>query len=109
MTGSMYPELKGKVALVTGASRGFGRAVAQRLAKELANVVVNYRRSRAEANKVVEEIKARYPVEATAIRADVGSEKSLDSMFEQINKIFHITSIASLIISSVLIGSSYSR
>ena len=84
----MYPELKGKVALVTGASRGFGRAVAQRLAKELANVVVNYRRSRAEANKVVEEIKARYPVEATAIRADVGSEKSLDSMFEQINKIF---------------------
>jgi enoyl-[acyl-carrier protein] reductase III len=84
----MYPELKGKVALVTGASRGFGRAVALRLAKEQANIVVNYRRSRTEAESVIEEIKAQYPVEAIAIRSDVGSEKNLEYMFEQIKKVF---------------------
>lgn len=40
----MYPELRAKHALVTGATRWFGRAIALRLAREGATVVVNYRR-----------------------------------------------------------------
>lgn len=81
----MYPELRGKHALVTGAARGFGRAIALRLAREGVKVVVNYRRSMSDANKVVEEIKSEGGW-AIPIRADIGKEESLDRMFEEIKK-----------------------
>ncbi|MDD3732982.1 MAG: SDR family oxidoreductase [candidate division Zixibacteria bacterium] len=83
----MYPELSGKIALVTGATRGFGRAIALRLAREGADVIVNYRRSMSEAQKVVEEITA-LGVRGCALRADIGKEESLDKMFEQIRERF---------------------
>ncbi len=79
----MYPELKGKSALVTGAARGFGRAIAIRLAQEGAEVVVNYRRSMTDAQKVVDEITSAGGA-AIALRADIGNEESLDKMFESI-------------------------
>lgn len=81
----MYPELKRKNALVTGAARGFGRAIALRLADEGINVIVNYRRSRSDADRVVEEVRQR-GVKAVALRADVGKEDQLDRMFEQIRE-----------------------
>jgi enoyl-[acyl-carrier protein] reductase III len=83
----MYPELKNKVALVTGATRGFGRAIALRLAGEGASVVVNFRRSMSEAGEVVNEIKSDGG-NAVAIRADVGKEPSLDKMFTEIKEKF---------------------
>jgi NAD(P)-dependent dehydrogenase (short-subunit alcohol dehydrogenase family) len=61
----MAERLKGKVALITGASRGFGRATAQLLAREGAQVVLNYRGSEAEARSLAEETGGR------AIRADL--------------------------------------
>ncbi len=79
----MYPELAGKHALVTGATRGFGRAIALRLAAEGATVVVNFRRSKSEAEQVVAEIEAMGG-RALALRADVGRTESLDEMFETI-------------------------
>ena len=83
----MYPEIAGKIALVTGAARGFGRAIALRLAREGAAVIVNYRRSMSDAAKVVEEIKA-LGAEAVAMRADIGKEESLNKMFDQIKERF---------------------
>jgi enoyl-[acyl-carrier protein] reductase III len=80
----MYPELQGKCALVTGAARGFGKAIALRLAREGARVAVNYRRSISDAQAVVREIEAM-DGEAIAIRADVGKEKSVDCMFNVIS------------------------
>ncbi|MGQ0441799.1 SDR family NAD(P)-dependent oxidoreductase, partial [Bacillus sp. B-TM1] len=62
--------LKGKVALVTGASRGIGRAIAIDLAKQGANVVVNYAGNEQKANEVVDEIK-KLGSDAIAVRADV--------------------------------------
>lgn len=80
----MYPELAGRHALVTGATRGFGRAIALRLAREGVRVVVNFRRSRTEALSVVEEIEA-VGGWAIALRGDVGREESLDKLFGEIH------------------------
>lgn len=85
----MYPELKGKNALVTGGSRGFGREIALRLAREGCNVIVNYRRSKSEAQEVVEEIeKLDNGARAVAMRGDVGDEESLHKMFDQVESEF---------------------
>ncbi len=64
--------LKGKVALVTGGSRGIGKAIALSLAKNGANVVVNYSGNEEAAQKVVEEITA-LGVKAIAYKANVSS------------------------------------
>ena len=59
-----------KVAIVTGASRGIGASIAKRLAREGITVIVNYAGREADANQVVEDIKAEGG-KATAIQADV--------------------------------------
>lgn len=64
--------LKGKVALVTGGSRGIGKSIALSLAKNGANVVVNYSGNEEAAQKVVEEITA-YGVKAICFKANVSS------------------------------------
>jgi enoyl-[acyl-carrier protein] reductase III len=85
---NMYPELKGKKALITGASRGFGRAIALALAREGADIVVNYRRSKSEAEDVIREIEALNTVRALLVKADVGKEEQLTRMFGQIDTEF---------------------
>jgi len=83
----MYAELQGKRALVTGGARGFGKAIALRLAQEGCKVIVNYRRSISDADEVVEEIK-KGGGEAFALRADVGKVESLDKLFKEIEEKF---------------------
>jgi 3-oxoacyl-[acyl-carrier protein] reductase len=75
--------LQGKVALVTGASRGIGRAIALELARQGAKVAVNYAGSEAKANEVVEEIK-NMGGEAFAIQADVSNAKDVDQMVKAV-------------------------
>ncbi|EZP78006.1 3-ketoacyl-(acyl-carrier-protein) reductase [Parageobacillus genomosp. 1] len=75
--------LQGKVALVTGASRGIGRAIALELARQGAKVAVNYAGSEAKANEVVEEIK-KMGQEAVAIQADVSSAEAVERMVKTV-------------------------
>ncbi len=71
-----------KVAIVTGASRGIGKACALRLAKEGMDVVVNYNSSEEEAMKVVNAIKDM-GCDAIAVKANVGDQKEVSGMFRE--------------------------
>jgi 3-oxoacyl-[acyl-carrier protein] reductase len=76
--------LQGKIAVVTGASRGIGRAIAIRLAKEGALVVVNYRTSAEAAAAVVEEIETAGG-EAFAVPGDVSSVPGIREFFQRVD------------------------
>lgn len=75
--------LDGKVALITGASRGIGRAVALKFALEGARVAVNYYSSEKEAGEVVQAIRAQGG-EGLAVKADVAKKAEVVAMVERI-------------------------
>jgi 3-oxoacyl-[acyl-carrier protein] reductase len=70
----------GKVALVTGGSRGIGRAISRRLAREGASVAINYRSDQASADDAVEEI-AQLGGRAIAVQGDVSVAADVATMF----------------------------
>jgi 3-oxoacyl-[acyl-carrier protein] reductase len=76
-----------KVAIVTGSSRGIGRAIALRLAAGGARVVVNYRGSEAAAKEVVAQIEATGG-EAIAVQADVSDAAQAEALFDAAKKAF---------------------
>ena len=77
--------LEGKVAVVTGASRGIGRAIALRLAQEQAAVVINYNGSREKAEEVVQEIEAAGGT-ACAIQCDVSDFSACEAFFKEVTE-----------------------
>ena len=79
-------KLKNKIALVTGSSRGIGKAIALMLSKEGAKVIVNYSKSEKEANEVLKEIKKNS--DGIAIKCDVSDEKAAKEMIDRILKKF---------------------
>lgn len=80
-------KLAGKVAVVTGASKGIGASIAKHLAAEGASVVVNYASSKDGADKVVSEIKSNGG-KAVAVKADVAKKVDIDYLFAETKKNF---------------------
>ncbi len=79
--------LKGKKALVTGGSRGIGRAIVLTLAEQGADVIINYLRNDAAANEVKALVEAK-GCRAHVIQADVGRPKAIKVMFAEIEQEF---------------------
>ena len=79
--------LSGKIALVTGASRGIGKAIAIELAKQGADVIVNYNRNDKDALEVVGRIK-EIGCRSIAVKADVANFDEVGRMFEIVKKEF---------------------
>jgi 3-oxoacyl-[acyl-carrier protein] reductase len=80
-------KLAGKVAVVTGASKGIGAAIAEHLAAEGASVVVNYASSKTGADKVVSEITAQGG-KAIAVQADMAKKADIERLFAETKKAF---------------------
>jgi 3-oxoacyl-[acyl-carrier protein] reductase len=80
-------KLDGKVAVITGASKGIGASIAEHLAKEGASVVVNYASSKAGADAVVSRI-TKQGGKAIAVQADVSQPKDIDRLFAETMKAY---------------------
>ena len=80
-------KLSGKVAIVTGASKGIGAGIAKSLAAEGAAVVVNYSSSKAGADRVVAQITAKGG-KAIAVQGDVGKAEDVKRLFEKTKETF---------------------
>src|SRR3984893_450241 len=83
----MSQRLTGKVAVVTGASKGIGASIALHLAAEGAAVVVNYSSSKEGADRVVSEITGNGG-KAVAVQANVAKEADIQRLFAEAKKAF---------------------
>lgn len=80
-------KLAGKVAVVTGASKGIGAAIARHLAEEGAAVVVNFASSRGDADRVVSDITGKGG-RAVALQANVAKKEEIERLFAETKKAF---------------------
>lgn len=74
--------MKGKTVMVTGGTRGIGRAIAQAFAAQGANIVINYRSNEAEASAAREALES-YGVEVLAVKADISDFQQVESLVEE--------------------------
>ena len=86
-TSTNSKKLDGKVAVVTGASKGIGAGIAKALAGEGAAVIVNYSSSKADGEKVAKEISA-FGGKAIAVQANVSKQAEIESLFAESKKAF---------------------
>lgn len=84
---ALIRDLQGKVAVVTGGSRGIGRAISLGLAERGANIVIAYMRNREAAEETCAELEGR-GVKAVAVRCNVGDLGEFGALFDAIDEVF---------------------
>ena len=86
----MYPELKGKVALITGASKGIGRGITEKLASEGLKLILNYSSDERAAHETAKLIDS-YGINYQLIKADVSCLTAIEGLYQQaLQKFGHI-------------------
>ncbi|KAJ5360686.1 hypothetical protein N7517_009877 [Penicillium concentricum] len=90
---SKNKDLAGKVAIITGSSRGIGAAIALKFAHRGADIAINYHSNATAAEAIVEQIRA-LGVRALAFKADVSQEEEVKTMFETVHREFGRLDIA---------------
>jgi len=84
----MELNLKGKTVIVTGGTRGLGKAISLAFAKEGVNIVVNYNNRNEAAKAVIAEIKEKYDVGAVSIKADISTKAGAKALIDIADKTF---------------------
>lgn len=74
--------MSNRVALITGASRGIGKAIAIELAKRGCDIIINYKKSKSLADELALELKNRLGVETLVCQADISNEKEVEKLVE---------------------------
>ncbi|MDR2423459.1 MAG: 3-oxoacyl-ACP reductase FabG [Prevotellaceae bacterium] len=82
----MNLNLTNKTVLVTGGSRGIGAAICEGFAQEQANIVINYRKSEAEADLLAEKLRSRHAAKVMTVHADMGNKTEVLEMVAKVEK-----------------------
>lgn len=80
-------KLQGKTVLVTGGSKGIGKAVVEAMALQGANVIINYSRDETAAQETAD-LLAKYPVKVLTVKADITNQQEVDLMASLVKKEF---------------------
>ncbi len=86
----MSETIQERIALVTGGSRGIGRACVLELARAGHKVVFTYSSDKTGADKTIEDVEKETGKKTIAIRSDVSNAESVDSLFTQIEQIYYL-------------------
>ncbi len=77
-----------KVALITGGSRGIGRAIAEKFAQEGYNLVLNYMRKKKAAEETKEAFESAYGIKVHTVKANIGEQDQIKALFKEIDQTF---------------------
>lgn len=77
-----------KVVLITGGARGLGKAIAEEFSKASANIVLNYNKSKTEAETLKKELEQKYSNKILTIKADVSNEEEVNEMMKEVKDTF---------------------